>query len=101
MALLNCPDCGTEVSDAAPNCPKCNRPMAKVERSKLWPWVSMIVVAIVYGVVAFVIGQTADIVFPALNFSLWPFTLVSVLLWVGFPVVLFFGWRFGQRRRSR
>jgi len=30
MALINCPDCGTEVSDAAPACPKCGRPIASV-----------------------------------------------------------------------
>lgn len=28
MALINCPDCGTEVSDAAEACPKCARPIA-------------------------------------------------------------------------
>lgn len=28
MALINCPDCGTEVSDAAPACPKCGCPIA-------------------------------------------------------------------------
>lgn len=28
MALINCPDCGTEVSDAAAACPKCARPIA-------------------------------------------------------------------------
>ena len=28
MALINCPDCGTEVSDAALACPKCARPIA-------------------------------------------------------------------------
>lgn len=28
MALINCPDCGTEVSDAADACPKCARPIA-------------------------------------------------------------------------
>lgn len=30
MALINCPDCGAEVSDAAPACPKCGRPIASV-----------------------------------------------------------------------
>ena len=30
MALINCPDCGTEVSDAAAVCPKCARPIAPV-----------------------------------------------------------------------
>lgn len=27
MALIKCPDCGREVSDAAPTCPGCGRPM--------------------------------------------------------------------------
>ena len=27
MPLTKCPDCGTEVSDAAPSCLKCGRPM--------------------------------------------------------------------------
>jgi DNA-directed RNA polymerase subunit RPC12/RpoP len=26
MALIACPDCGTQVSDQAPACPKCGRP---------------------------------------------------------------------------
>jgi membrane protein YdbS with pleckstrin-like domain len=30
MALVNCPDCGREVSTAAPSCPHCGRPMAAV-----------------------------------------------------------------------
>ena len=29
MALIKCPDCGTEVSDQAPGCPKCRRPMTQ------------------------------------------------------------------------
>ncbi len=29
MALVTCPDCGSEVSDAAPACPKCGRPASK------------------------------------------------------------------------
>jgi hypothetical protein len=28
MALVTCPDCGREVSDLAPACPNCGRPMA-------------------------------------------------------------------------
>lgn len=28
MALIACPDCQTEVSDQAPACPKCGRPLA-------------------------------------------------------------------------
>src|SRR4051812_47423384 len=30
MALLKCPDCGSEVSDAAIACPRCGRPMRAV-----------------------------------------------------------------------
>lgn len=26
MALISCPDCGTQFSDASPNCPNCGRP---------------------------------------------------------------------------
>ncbi len=28
MALIKCPDCGSDVSTAAANCPHCGRPMA-------------------------------------------------------------------------
>ena len=28
MALVKCPDCGRDVSSAAPTCPNCGRPMA-------------------------------------------------------------------------
>ena len=34
MALILCPDCNTEVSDAAERCPKCGRPIAKKEINK-------------------------------------------------------------------
>ncbi|MCB9556621.1 MAG: zinc-ribbon domain-containing protein [Deltaproteobacteria bacterium] len=30
MALVSCPDCGKDVSDAAPACPNCGRPIADV-----------------------------------------------------------------------
>lgn len=29
MPLVNCPDCGNEISDAAYACPKCGRPTGK------------------------------------------------------------------------
>ncbi len=31
MALINCPECGTEVSEKADNCPKCAYPINKIE----------------------------------------------------------------------
>ena len=27
MPLIDCPDCGRQVSDSAPNCPQCGKPM--------------------------------------------------------------------------
>ncbi|WP_026524721.1 zinc-ribbon domain-containing protein [Butyrivibrio sp. MB2005] len=30
MGLIKCPDCGKEISDLAPSCPNCGRPMLKV-----------------------------------------------------------------------
>jgi predicted amidophosphoribosyltransferase len=30
VALVNCPDCNRQVSEAAPLCPNCGRPIAKV-----------------------------------------------------------------------
>ena len=32
MALINCPECSTEVSDRAPTCPKCGSPIAIKEQ---------------------------------------------------------------------
>jgi TM2 domain-containing membrane protein YozV len=33
MALINCPECGREVSDAAPNCPNCGHPINKQQNT--------------------------------------------------------------------
>ena len=33
MALINCPDCNTEVSDKAESCPKCHAPIAGKEHA--------------------------------------------------------------------
>jgi len=30
MALINCPECTSEISDKAPSCPKCGAPIAQV-----------------------------------------------------------------------
>lgn len=32
MGLVKCPDCGHEVSDLAPACPKCARPMRDADK---------------------------------------------------------------------
>ena len=33
MALIKCPDCGNQVSDRAPTCPKCGAPIAGREET--------------------------------------------------------------------
>jgi hypothetical protein len=35
MALISCPECGSEVSDKAPTCPKCGVPIASVPKEVL------------------------------------------------------------------
>ncbi len=51
-------------------------------------------VAGIYGVVAWVVGQVADVVFPALQLPDWTITFVVALLILGFPVAMFFAWVF-------
>ena len=35
MALISCPECGSEVSDKAPTCPKCGVPLASAPKEVL------------------------------------------------------------------
>ena len=35
MALITCPDCSSEISDAALTCPKCGRPISNKSESDL------------------------------------------------------------------
>jgi TolB-like protein/Flp pilus assembly protein TadD len=51
-------------------------------------------VAVVYGAVAFVVAQAADIAFPALQLPAWTITLVVALAIVGFPIALVLAWAF-------
>ena len=51
-------------------------------------------VAAVYVVVAFVILQAGDIIFPALKLPEWTMTLVVALVALGFPVALVLAWAF-------
>jgi TolB-like protein/Tfp pilus assembly protein PilF len=65
--------------------------------------------ALLYGIVAWVVMQAADIVIPALNIPEWGVSLVVVLLALGFPVAMILAWMFdspvevikGQRRPPR
>lgn len=64
------------------------RLVAELKRRKVFR------VAVVYGVVAFVIAQAADIAFPALQLPPWTVTLVVALAILGFPVALVLAWAF-------
>ena len=51
-------------------------------------------VAIAYVLVAWVLLQIADVLFPALGLPEWTIRLVAGLLILGFPLALFFAWAF-------
>jgi TolB-like protein/tetratricopeptide (TPR) repeat protein len=51
-------------------------------------------VAVVYGAVAFILVQVADLVFAPLGLPDWTYTLVVVLAIMGFPLALILAWAF-------
>jgi TolB-like protein/Flp pilus assembly protein TadD len=51
-------------------------------------------VAVLYGVVAWVIMQIADVVMPRVGIPEWGVTLVIILLVLGFPIVAIAAWAF-------
>ena len=51
-------------------------------------------VAILYGVVSWLILQVSDVAMPALGLPDWSITLVLYFLAIGFPIALIFAWAF-------
>ena len=51
-------------------------------------------VGMVYAIVAWLIIQIAATTFPVLNLPPWAITLVTVLIIIGFPLILLFAWAF-------
>ena len=51
-------------------------------------------VAVLYFIVAWLIMQIADVMFPALSLPDWTITLVVALLIMGFPLALILAWAF-------
>jgi len=51
-------------------------------------------VAGIYGIVAWVVAEVADVIFPALQLPEWTVSFVIALLLLGFPVAMFFAWVF-------
>lgn len=58
MALIKCPDCGTEISDKAEDCVKCGRPTDKPDDEKKAPAILMpgMVLALIGGTLFFGMG---------------------------------------------
>lgn len=68
MALIKCPECGSEVSDSAFKCPKCGKQLRKPKRSifgKLCLWLfylyNLLMVAWLVGGVSAVSEKTATL----------------------------------------
>ncbi len=55
---------------------------------------NVIRVAVLYGVVSWLILQVSDIAMPALGLPEWSITLVLYFLAIGFPIALIFAWAF-------
>ena len=53
-------------------------------------------VIVAYGVVAFVLLQLGEIIFPGLNLPDWTLTLLIVILGMGFPVAVVLAWIFDK-----
>ena len=51
-------------------------------------------VAGIYGIVAWVLTEVADVVFPALQLPEWTVTFVVAVLILGFPIAMIFAWVF-------
>lgn len=49
MALIKCAECGTDISNQAPTCPKCGAPLSVAApkpktRSRIWLWIFVVIV---------------------------------------------------------
>lgn len=66
MGLLPCPDCGNKVSDAAPVCPKCGRPITEADRatydqaSRAVGYGCLVVALLLLGTCAYIDWRSSD-----------------------------------------
>lgn len=100
MPLVTCPDCGREVSDAAPACPHCGRPFKTTSPAPRKP-VAGIVVACVLGVLMLVWAHgkstsTSPELVETREMSNGVYTLGCVLLLIG-ALMSAAGHRWGNR----
>jgi hypothetical protein len=55
MPLINCPECGAQVSDKAVSCPSCGHPMNAVAGGgllKTFGWMSIAIIALIVALFA-------------------------------------------------
>ena len=71
-----------------PEAPGYQRFFAEMKRRRVFR------VMAVYGAVAFVVLQVADIAFPGLGLPPWALTLVLALILLGFPIAVVLAWAF-------
>jgi predicted amidophosphoribosyltransferase len=53
--LINCPECGADVSRKAKSCPKCGKPFLKGMNA--W-WLVLIAIGVIVAAFAFLAGET-------------------------------------------
>ena len=65
MALVKCPECGKEVSEGAPSCPKCGCPIKAVTIEKTGKkWKGLILISIlmfIFGISLFAAGEESAV----------------------------------------
>ena len=93
MALVNCPDCSNQVSDSAPACPHCGRPIAALQieqtakKYKGWMAGSFMVSILFFIATAILFGM---------NKPIWPtFTIAVAALITYLGAVAGAWWRNG------
>jgi len=81
-------DAGILRSSAMPEAAGYQKFFAELKRRRVFRVIA------VYGAVAFVVLQVADIAFPGLGLPPWALTLVLALILLGFPIAVVLAWAF-------
>lgn len=82
MAMINCKECGNQVSDAALACPKCGAKISNGNTSSKSKTVALLLAILIgtWGVHNFYVGKTGKGVFQLLTFGgLGIWTLIDII----------------------